>query len=97
VGVRREEVALTPGKSQGGRSKEPKTGSKDRYKRKREEGAKGKESMDHEGNGGVDNSEGSRSGAEINSQQNPNNSTQNQTIKNKNKAPPHHPLPPLAK
>jgi len=81
VGVRREEAALTPGKSQGGRSKEPKTGSKDRYKRKREEGAKGKESMDHEGNGGVDNSEGSRSGAEINSQQNPSNSTQNQNNK----------------
>jgi len=81
VGVRREGVALTPGKSQGGRSKEPKTGSKDRYKRKREEGAKGKESMDHEGNRGVENSEGSRSGAEINSQQNPSNSTQNQNSK----------------
>jgi len=64
VGLRREGVALTPGKSQGGRSKEPKTGSKDRYKRKRKEGAKGKESMDHEGNRGVDNSEGSSSDSE---------------------------------
>jgi len=53
-------------------------GSKDRCKRKREKGAKGKESMDHEGNRGVENSEGSRSGAEIKSQQNPSNSTQNQ-------------------
>ena len=52
VGVRREGVALTPGKSKGGRSKEPKMGSKDRYKRKREKGAKGKQSMDHEGNRG---------------------------------------------
>ena len=71
VGVRREGVALTSGKSQGCRSKEPQTGSKDRYKR----GAKGKESMDREGNRGLENSEGSRSGAEINYQQNPSNST----------------------
>jgi len=78
VGVRREGVALTPGKSQRGGSKEPKTGSKDRYKRKREAGAKGQESMDHEGNRGMENSEGSISDAEINSEQNPSNSTQNQ-------------------
>jgi len=95
VGVRREGVALTPGKSQGGRSKERKTGSKDRYKRKREEGAKGKESMDHEGNRGVENSEGSRSGAEINSQQSPSNSTQNKkNTKQKQSASTPSPNPP---
>jgi len=33
VGARKERVALNPGKSQGGRSKEPRTGSKDRYER----------------------------------------------------------------
>jgi len=79
VGARREGVDLTPGKSQGGRSKEPRTGSKDRYKRRREEGAKGKESMDHEGKGMVENSEGSRNGAETNSQQNLSNGIQNQS------------------
>ena len=78
-GHRWEGVALTPGKSQGGVDEEPKTGSKDRNKRRREEGAKGKESMDHEGKGMVENSEGSRNGAETNSQQNLSNSIQNQS------------------
>jgi len=81
VGARREGVALTLGKSQGGRGKEPKTGSKDRYKKRREEGARGKESMDYEGKRGEENSEGSRSGAEINSSQNASSSTQNQSNK----------------
>jgi len=39
--------------------------------------------MDHEGNRGVENSEGSRSGAEINAQQNPSNSTQPENQNNK--------------
>jgi len=95
VGVKKEGVALAPGKSLGSRSKEPKTGSKDRYKRKREEGAKGKESMDHEGNKGVENIEGGRSGAETNSQQNPSNSTQNQNNeKQKQSASTSYPSPP---
>jgi len=42
--VRWEGVAPTPGNSQGGRGGEPKTGLKDRYKRRREERAKGIES-----------------------------------------------------
>jgi len=93
VGARKEGVALNPGKSQGGSSKEPGTGSKDRYKRRREDGAKGKGSMDHEGKGVVENSKGSRSGAETNSQQNPAIVHRIKGIKNKNKAPPYHPLP----
>ena len=94
VGVKREGVALAPGKSQQGRSKKPKTGSKERYKRKHEEGAKSKESMDHEGKRGVENREGSRSGAEINSQENPSNSTQNQSNNKQKQSAPHYPLPP---
>ena len=77
-GHRWEGVALTPGKSQGGVDEEPKTGSKDRNKRRREEGAKGKESMGHEENRGVENSEGGRNGDESTPPENLSNSTQNQ-------------------
>ena len=52
AGVRWEGVAPTPGNSQGGRGGEPKTGLKDRYKRRREEGAKGKENTGQEGKEG---------------------------------------------
>jgi len=81
AGARWKGVALTPGKSQGGRGEEPKTGSKDRYKRRHEEGAKGIESMGHEKDRGVENSEGGRNGADSDSPENPSISTQNHSNK----------------
>ena len=76
TGVSWEGVALTPGKSQGGKGGEPNTGSKDRYKRRRVEGAKGKESTGQEGQRGVENNEGNMNGAESNSLENPRNRQQ---------------------
>jgi len=81
AGARWKGVALTPGKSQGGRGEEPKTGSKDRYKRRHEEGAKGIESMGHEKDRGVENSEVGRNGADSDSPENPSISTQNHSNK----------------
>jgi len=73
-----------------GRSGEPETGSNDSYKRRREERAKGKESMGHEEKRGVENSEGSMNGAKSNSLENSSKGTQSQInrFKKKSDAPP---------
>ena len=81
AGVKWEGVALTVGKSRGGRGGEPKTGSKDRYKRRREEGEKGEESTGQAEKRGVENREGSMNDDASTSPENPSNSTQNKSNK----------------